>query len=104
MVDRSVFTTRTWGCGACGREKRHLSWSYDPPPECCNQAMHPPAGPARATFVIGDEIDEIHPHGVCWDDGTPRRFRSRTELRRVEREKGWVRVGETPNSTPNRWF
>jgi hypothetical protein len=67
--------------------------------------MHPPAGPARATFVIGDEIDVTIEHGMCDEHtGQPKRWRSRSELKREERRRGLCVVGETPNSTPNRWF
>lgn len=38
--------------------------------------------------VIGDEIDVTIKNGLCNEDGTPRRFRSRTELRAAERERG----------------
>jgi hypothetical protein len=39
--------------------------------------------------VIGDEIDVTIKHGLCHPDGTPRRFRSRAELRREEQRTGW---------------
>lgn len=52
----------------------------------------------KAASVIGDEIDVEIKHGLCWPDGTPRRFRSRSELKRVERQSGWsnhvVHIGE----------
>lgn len=48
-----------------------------------------PRGSAPA--VHGDEMDETIEHGVCWDDGTPRRFTSKAELRAVEQAKGWRR-------------
>ena len=41
--------------------------------------------PDRATAVIGDEIDRTLEHGLCYPDGTPRRYRSRQELQRAER-------------------
>lgn len=43
-------------------------------------------------------------HGVCNDDGTPRKFYSKAEIRKVARQKGLVRVGETPGKpTGDRW-
>lgn len=53
----------------------------------------------QAHGVIGDEIDIMVRHGLCNDDGTPRRFRSMTDLRRAAAEKGLVISGETPNVT-----
>lgn len=40
--------------------------------------------------VQGDEIDVSIRHALCNPDGSPRRFRSRSELKRVEREHGWT--------------
>jgi hypothetical protein len=103
-VERSVFTTRTFECAACGQKRRHLSWDYDPAPVCCGTEMAPEVVRIdRSSSVLGDEIDIVIPHGMCHDDGSPKRWRSRSELRAAEKAKGWVRVGDTPNSTPNRW-
>jgi hypothetical protein len=88
----------------CGLTKRQLAWDYDAPPECCGLPMQPERGPNPVSAVHGDEIDFVAKHGVCNDDGSPRRYRSKTELRKAEREKGWTRLGETPNSNPNRWI
>lgn len=44
--------------------------------------------PGNANSVIGDEIDVEIKHGLCHEDGTPRRFRSRTELRKAEQKAG----------------
>jgi hypothetical protein len=44
--------------------------------------------------VIGDEIDIEIKHGLCHPDGTPRRFRSREELRRAEKASGWMNYVE----------
>jgi hypothetical protein len=40
--------------------------------------------------VIGDEIDIEIKNGLCHEDGTPRRFRSKAELKRAAKEKGLV--------------
>lgn len=36
----------------------------------------------------GDEIDIYIQHGLCHPDGTPRRFRSKEELRKAEKSAG----------------
>jgi hypothetical protein len=59
-------------CPACGGAQQRLE----------------PLGEQKAPTVIGDEIDVTIPHGLCYDDGTPRRFRSRSELKAAERAKG----------------
>lgn len=57
----------------------------------------------EAHGVVGDEIDIYVKHGLCWDDGTPRRFRSRKEMNRVAAEKGMVNMVRTATTPgPNR--
>ena len=36
----------------------------------------------------GDEIDVYIKHALCHSDGSPRRFRSKTELRKAEQKAG----------------
>lgn len=38
--------------------------------------------------AIGDECDVTVKHGICYPDGTPRRFRSKSEMARVARQMG----------------
>ena len=40
--------------------------------------------PGSQANVLGDEIDITIKHGVCNDDGSPRRFRSREELKKAQ--------------------
>jgi hypothetical protein len=40
--------------------------------------------------VIGDECDVTIRHGLCFADGTPRRFRSKAEFRKAAKEAGWT--------------
>ena len=44
----------------------------------------------KPAAVIGDEIDVSVQNGLCNADGTPRRFTSRTELRRAEVAAGYT--------------
>lgn len=44
--------------------------------------------PGKSNAVVGDEIDVEIRNGLCNPDGSPRRFRSRTELRQAERAAG----------------
>jgi hypothetical protein len=49
-----------------------------------------PLEPRRANAVIGDDIPggvEII-HGICNEDGSPRRYYSKSEMARVAKERG----------------
>lgn len=63
-------------CPACGSARSRLD----------------PAVRGAAPAVHGDEIDVTIAHGVCNPDGTPRRYRSRRELRDTEIATGWRRL------------
>lgn len=91
----ATFKERKYECRECGTQGKRLLWSYDPAPPCevCSgptQYQSDIFGESAA--VIGDEIDVTIRDGVCHEDGTPRRFRSRTELRDAERASGWRRL------------
>lgn len=50
-------------------------------------------------IVEGDEIDIEVKHGLCNTDGSPRRFRSRTEMRTAAKARGmmnYVATATTP--------
>lgn len=64
--------------------------------------------PLRNGGVIPDEIPGGYAvkHGLCWPDGTPRVFYSRSEMERVAKEKGRYNHVEhmpSPGSDKNRW-
>lgn len=44
--------------------------------------------PGQANAVIGDECDVEIKHGLCNPDGSPRRFRSKSEIRTAEKKAG----------------
>lgn len=58
-----------------------------------------PASHQNARFgVIGDDIPggyEVK-HGVCWPDGTPRKFYAKSEIRKAADAAGYTISGETP--------
>jgi len=48
--------------------------------------------------IIGDDIPgglDVK-HGVCWPDGTPRRFYSKSEIRKAAYVAGLTMADETP--------
>jgi hypothetical protein len=57
-----------------------------------------PHGPSARFSVIGDDIPGglMVPHGICHADGTPKRYDSKSEIRRALRAKGLCIEGETP--------
>jgi hypothetical protein len=102
------YTFRQWRQECeCGWAGLILAWDYDPKPcprcgaQTSRQVTH-----NLAPSVIGDDIPGgiVMEHGVCYEDGSPRTFYSKSEIRQVARAKGLVRVGETPGKTPgDRW-
>jgi hypothetical protein len=42
-------------------------------------------------------------HGICNDDGTPKRYDSLTDIRRAANEKGWTLSGDTPKPYKVKW-
>ncbi len=50
----------------------------------------------EAASVIGDECDVYLRHGLCNEDGSPKRYRSKEEIKRVAFEKGLFQGGDTP--------
>lgn len=61
----------------------------------------------HAAYVVGDDIPGgvwIR-HGICNDDGTPRRYDSKSEMARAAKEKGLINRVEhvpSPGSDKNR--
>lgn len=77
-------------CTVCSRiQEDHLERDSDKArPDCCGTPMERVFLPTQRGQVIGDEIDITIKNGLCHADGTPRRFRSRAELRRAETAAG----------------
>lgn len=67
--------------------------------------------PNKATAVIGDECDITVEHGACHPDGTPRRFTSKSEMKRVAAQLGWKnevrhmpRPGSDKSPHTTKWY
>lgn len=70
-----------------------------------------PYEPRPANSVIGDECDVWVRHGLCHSDGSPRRFRSKSEMARVAAAKGLLNVvehvpmrGSDKSPHTSKWF
>ena len=57
---------------------------------CACGAQFERAWLTKPANVIGDECDVSIRHGLCNEDGTPRRFRSKQDIKRTAKEKGWT--------------
>jgi hypothetical protein len=56
----------------------------------------------KSAYVIGDEIPGgllIH-HGLCNEDGTPKRYYSKTDIHKAAYEKNLFILGDTPKPNP----
>lgn len=49
-----------------------------------------------APAVHGDECDVWINHGICNDDGSPKRYRSKAEIKQAAYEKGLFQGYDTP--------
>ena len=95
MAGRHTFKRRYLVCVACGTRSQPLLWDSDPKPSCpdcsagpLSEVESPYVG--RPPAVHGDECDVTIHHGVCHADGTPRRFRSKSEFREACKVLGWT--------------
>ena len=81
-----TFKERKLWCDKCKIHAKKLLWDTDPVPVSgdCGGEMEGFYGQDRkGPAVIGDEMDLMVPHGVCYPDGTPRRFTSKSDLRQA---------------------
>lgn len=81
-------------CESCGATQIDCWEPVTPPTVPCSAcgATTQRAWLTRPSAVIGDDIPggiEIR-HGICNDDGSPRRFYSKSEMARAAAEKGLV--------------
>ena len=62
------------------------------PPYTCPSCHHKSLVKTMFTApgVIGDECDVTIRHGLCNSDGSPRRYRSKSEIRRSAKQLGLV--------------
>jgi len=101
---RMTFKEWRFECSECGKTVKKMQWNYQDPPEHCGKPTHlEHSHRGNAPTVIGDEIDVLVEHGPCNEDGTPRRYRSRSELNREATRMGWTRDGETPHPERIDW-
>lgn len=81
-------------CNTCHRQMRDVLEPITAPPHACSCGGRFERVWLQAPAVIGDECDVWVKNGICNEDGTPRHYRSKAEMRRVAKEKGLVNVVE----------
>lgn len=103
-------TYRAWPvyC-SCGFEGKLWGWSTDrlPCPSCELPLLPLEARASVSAAIVTDDIPgglEIrHGKGMINEDGSPKRYYSRTELRRACNENGWTVAGDTPKPYRIAW-
>ena len=78
-------------CPACGTQQIDVLQPIQcEQPLCACGTRFERAWLTKPANVIGDECDVSIRHGLCNEDGTPRRFRSKQDIKRAAKEKGWT--------------
>lgn len=104
MAIHDTFKLRYFVC-PCGESLSHYRWGKDEALPCpvCQTPMEETDRIQRfgkSAAIHGDEIDVDIRHGLCHEDGTPRKFRSRSELRKAAYDAGLTYGTETPKPNP----
>lgn len=84
MYDRHCYK-----CGATQLDLLETMATTNPVCPCGGQLERVLMPTGRGT-VIGDECDVTVKHGLCNADGTPRRFTSKSDMRKAAEKKGLV--------------
>lgn len=87
-----------------GHEQLNLWLKIGERPPCptCGSATETLWLPTSVPNIVGDEIPggiEIR-HGICNDDGTPRRFYSRSDIAKAAKAKGLRICDDKPDVKP----
>jgi hypothetical protein len=94
-------------CFACGKQDEALLRGSDPFTQCAcggvrRQIAERDVREKRANAVHGDDIPGgmTFKHGICHEDGTPRTFYTRREIREATRKAGLLSMEETGQQIP----
>lgn len=90
-------------CESCGKSTNTLKYLRERSGWCptCFYATETTVN--QSAMIATDSIPgglEIK-HGLCYEDGTPRRFDSKSEIKRAAYDLGYVIAGDTPKSNPH---
>lgn len=105
---RYTFRQEHVACAACGWSGHVFAWTHETP--TCSHCLCPAARVAdvvhnQAPGVFADSIPGgiMIRHGICNEDGSPRRYDSKTEIRAEAQRRGLTILGETPGARESRW-
>lgn len=80
-------------CSTCGREEIDVYEKIDTPVYPCGvmgcKGQMVRAWLTKPSNVIGDECDVMVKHGICHEDGTPRHYRFKSEMRAEAKRRGF---------------
>lgn len=95
-------------CPTCGTHTKEMAWDYQLPLSCgtCHGPLALDYGTKQQSAGIAtDDIPggmEIK-HGICNPDGSPKRYYSKTEMKRAANERGYTIAGDTPKPYKVAW-
>ncbi len=96
-------------CTSCEHKFKDLKWDYELEsvkcPQCNQNTQLFNESTGSAPGVVQDSIEggiEIR-HGICNPDGTPKRYYSKTEMKRAANEAGYTIAGDTPKPYRVNW-
>ncbi len=96
-------------CAPCGAQSKQFAWDHQLVSLQCAQCGelleldYDTKG--ESAGVVGDEIPgglEIR-HGLCNPDGSPRKYYSKTDIKRAANERGYTIAGDTPRPYNVKW-
>lgn len=85
-----MYDRRCNGCEKIVRDNWEPVSKGDVPCDTCSGALERVLLPTNRGQVIGDECDVWVKHGICNDDGTPKRYTSKKDMREAAAKKGLV--------------
>lgn len=88
-------------CSKCGNYSNKLSWLRERD-GWCPSCFHASDSTNKSAMINTDDIPggiDIK-HGICNDDGSPKRYYSKSEIKRAAYDKGLFIMGETPKPNP----
>ena len=93
---------------ACGFRGEIFGWDKDfpkPCPQCGGNAVIEDAGSRQTVMIATDDIPGglLVRHAICHEDGTPKRYYSKTEIKRALNKAGYTIGGDTPKLYPVHW-
>lgn len=98
-------------CSECDMTSEIWCWSYDFPLPTCTKCgakdsiLPIPTNPASTLMIATDDIPggiEIR-HGLVNDDGSPRKFYSKSDIKREANRRGLTILGDTPKPYKVSW-